>query len=374
VVQFSSATYSVQEACTSVAITVTRNGDTSAAASVDYNTSDVTASERSDYITALGTLNFAPGETSESFVVLINDDSEIEGNETFQVNLSNPSGISLGALTTTSVEIIDNATEPAGNVSDDPQAFVCQHYHDFLNRQPDASGLDFWTNEITSCGNNPSCVEVKRINVSAAFFLSIEFQETGYLVYRMYKSAYGNLPSSPIPLRLNEFRADRQRIGQGVVVGIGDWRTQLDNNKNAFVLDFVNRSKFSSTYPATLTSSEFVDALYVNAGVVPSTSERDAAIAEFGGATTTVDSAARRRVLRRVAENSLFSQQEFNRAFVLMQYYGYLQRDPYAVPDTDLSGYNFWLNKLTQFKGNFVDAEMVKAFLVSAEYRRRFGP
>ena len=71
-----------------------------------------------------------------------------------------------------------------------------EHYYDFLSREPDPGGLAFWANEITSCGSNQSCIDVKRVNVSAAFFLSIEFQETGYLVYRMYKVGYGNLPGS----------------------------------------------------------------------------------------------------------------------------------------------------------------------------------
>src|SRR5215472_17534323 len=80
-VQFSSSNYSVQEDCTTVTITVNRVGDLSGITSVDYNTSDVTATERKDYITALGTLVFAPGETSKSFGVLINEDSYVEGNE-----------------------------------------------------------------------------------------------------------------------------------------------------------------------------------------------------------------------------------------------------------------------------------------------------
>ena len=57
-----------------------------------------------------------------------------------------------------------------------------------------------------------------------------------------------------------------------------------------------------------------------------------------------------------------------------MQYFGYMRRDPDDLPDTDFSGYNFWLTKLEQFNGNFVNAEMVKAFIVSGEYRARFGP
>ena len=88
--------------------------------------------------------------------------------------------------------IADDASEPAANPIDDASNFVRQHYHDFLNREPDAGGLAFWTNEITSCGTNQPCIDAKRINVSAAFFLSIEFQNTGYLVERLYKASYGD--------------------------------------------------------------------------------------------------------------------------------------------------------------------------------------
>jgi hypothetical protein len=263
---------------------------------------------------------------------------------------------------------------PSANPLDTSSFFVRQQYLDFLGREPDPGGLVFWTNEITSCGTTQPCVDAKRINTSAAFFLSIEFQDTGYLVYRMYKSAYGNLPGTPVPLRLNEFTPDTRQIGTGVVVGVGDWQTQLETNKNAFALDFVNRPRFATAYPVTLTPAQFVDGLYVNTGVTPSPTERSAAIGEFGTGNTSIDPVARARVLRRVAENPTFAQQEFNRAFVLTQYFGYLQRNPNDALDPDFGGYNFWLGKLDQFKGNFVDAEMVKAFLVSTEYRRRFGP
>jgi hypothetical protein len=119
-----------------------------------------------------------------------------------------------------------------------------------------------------------------------------------------------------------------------------------------------------------------VDELYLNAGVTPSASERTAAINEFGGAPNTVDTMARTRALRRVADNSTLKQQELNKAFVLMEYFGYLRRNPFDPPEATLNydGYNFWLNKLNEFNGNFVNAEMVKAFIVSGEYRHRFGP
>jgi hypothetical protein len=78
-------------------------------------------------------------------------------------------------------------------------------------------------------------------------------------------------------------------------------------------------------------------------------------------------------VLRKVIENQTFSQKEFNPAFVLMQYFGYLRRNPDDGPDFNLDGFNFWLKKLNQFNGNYIDAEMAKAFISSIEYRQRFG-
>jgi hypothetical protein len=86
--------------------------------------------------------------------------------------------------------------------------------------------------------------------------------------------------------------------------------------------------------------------------------------------------AARSRALRDVAENATLNAQEFNKAFVLMQYFGYLRRNPYDAPEPtlDYSGFNFWLNKLNSFGGNYINAEMVKAFISSDEYRHRFGP
>ena len=267
---------------------------------------------------------------------------------------------------------IGDAASP--NVIDDAQFFVRQHYRDFLDREPDAAGLAFWTNEITSCGADQSCIEAKRINVSAAYFLSIEFQQTGYFVYRIYKASYGNLSGLPVPIKLNEFQPDSQQISQGVIVNQSGWEQVLENNKQAFTSGFVQRSRFTSAFPTSMTPAEFVDSLFANASVTPLASDRANAINEFGSATNTVDAAARARALRRVAENSTLAQQEFNRAFVLMQYFGYLRRNPNDLPEPtlDFQGYNFWLNKLNQFNGDYIGAEMVKAFITSAECRHRF--
>src|SRR5207302_4628140 len=138
---------------------------------------------------------------------------------------------------------------------------------DFLNRQPDQIGWDFWTNEITSCGSDQACITLKRINVSAAYFLSVEFQQTGYLVERMYKAAYGDAGGGStfggahqlaVPIvRFNEFLTDTQRIGSGVVVGQTGWETVLENNKQAFAAEFVQRSRFMTAYSTSMTPAQF---------------------------------------------------------------------------------------------------------------------
>jgi hypothetical protein len=341
------------------------------------------ATERRDYITALGTLRFGPGENSKNLTLLVNDDSYVEGTETFNLVLSNPSGATLGIPAVTTITINDSPTEPALNVIDDAADFAGEHYHDFLNRQADSSGLNFWTNETAACGTNAQCLEVKRINVSAAFFLSIEFQQTGYLVERLYKSAYGDATGTStiggphqisVPIvRLNEFLGDTQRISQDVVVLQPGWEQLIESNKQNFALEFVQRTRFTASYPITMTPAQFVDTLNQHAGGVLSAGERTTAIGLFGGASDTGSLTARAQALRQVAEDPDLFAAEQNRAFVLMQYFGYLRRNPNDPNDTDYSGYDFWLTKLNQFNGDFVAAEMVKAFINSTEYRQRFG-
>src|SRR5438874_2714541 len=116
--------------------------------------------------------------------------------------------------------------------------------------------------EITSCGSDRQCLEVKRINVSAAFYLSIEFQETGYLVERIYKTAYGDANGTStyngvhqlsVPIvRLEDFLPDTQEIGQGVVVNQDGWQQKIEQNKQAFAVEFVNRDRFIAAFPSTM--------------------------------------------------------------------------------------------------------------------------
>jgi hypothetical protein len=251
---------------------------------------------------------------------------------------------------------------------DDSDFFVQQQYVDFLSRFPDQSGFAFWQGEINQCNSNAGCVEGKRINVSAAFFLSIEFKETGLFVYNTYKAAFGDIAGKPVPVRRESFMPETRGIANGVIVGVGTWQRQLDDNKTAYARSFVQRSDFVAKYPTSLSSGAYVDALFSTAGVSPTGAERSAAVTAFGAG----DAAGRAAALRSVVESRTLQQNQFNKAFVLMQYFGYLKRNPDDLPDANFAGYTFWLSKLNQFGGNFVAAEMVKAFLSSDEYRSRF--
>jgi CSLREA domain-containing protein len=390
-VQLSSSGYSAAENDGSRSVTVTRSGDSSGASSVNYATSDAAgaancntlnsgkASSRCDYETTVGTLRFAAGETSKNILIPVVDDAYAEGDESFTVTLSSATGASLGSPSVATVTIIDNDTTTGSNPISQAGYFVRMQYLDFFSREPDTSGLNFWTNEITSCGSNTQCTEIKRINVSAAFYLSIEFRDTGYLVERIYRAAYGNGMgtstlggthqfSVPV-IRFEEFLPDTQEIGRGVVVGQTGWEQVLENNKQAFLNAFVLRARFTGAFPAGMTPAQYVDALNANAGGALSTSERNQLVNDLATSAKT-----RAQVLRAVAEDPDLNTAENNRAFVLMQFYGYLRRNPNDAPDADYTGYDFWLSKLNQFNGNFVNAEMVKAFIQSDEYRHRFGP
>ena len=382
-IQLTQATVSANENAGSMSVGVSRTGDTSSVATVNFASSDSagsagcntiasSASSRCDYLTTVGTLKFASGETLKTITIPLVNDVFAENAETFSLTLSSAIGAALGSTTSATLTINDGAVESGSNPINDAGFFVRQHYIDFLNREPDISGLNFWTNEITSCGSNAQCVEVKRINVSAAFFLSIEFQETGYLVYRIYKSALGNLPGAPVPIGFTDFIRDTQQIGLGVQVNVGDWQKILEANKQTLTLAYVQRPAFLAAYPGSMSAGEIVDKMNTNAGGVLSSTERANLVSLLG--PTPSDFSKRAAVLRAVAEDQNLKAAEFNKAFVLMQYFGYLRRSPNSFPDSDFGGFNFWLGKLNQFNGNFIEAEMVKAFITSIEYRGRFAP
>jgi hypothetical protein len=373
-VQYGGPSASINETAGSVSINVTRSGDISGTSTVNYAifdgdppvapaTTPQSATQGKDYLFAGGTLTFAAGQTSRTFTIFITDDGFQETPETINLVLSNPTGAALGTQSTAVITITDNDTPaPTTNPIDGAQFFANQHYVDFLNRTADSSGLSFWTGTITSCGADAQCTQVKRINASAAFFLSIEFQKAGLTAYLAPKEALGAIPL------YGRFEIDTQALQQNLVFGQPGFDAQLEANKSAFFADFVSRPEFLTKYPATQSGSAFIDALIATiqaSSGVDLTPRRPDLVNEYLLGATQAQSRA--RVVRKAIEYPEVGAAEFNSSFVTMQYFGYLRRDP------DQAGFTFWLNKLNAFGGDFIKAEMVKAFITSSEYRQRFG-
>src|SRR6267142_1782060 len=284
---------------------------------------------------------------------------------------------------------VSSATPPP-NPIDNAREFVRQQYRDFLNREADQAGEDFWTDNITKC-NDPArlpagqtveqCTLRQRETTSGAFFLSPEFQYTSYYVLRMYKGALGRQP------KLSEFTPDAQFVGAGILVNSQLSASKINQNKADFAAQFVNCTdatksrcaEFKAIYDP-LNNQQYVDKLFQTTGVTPTASDRAALV---NGLNAIPATETRASVLQKVVDGinvisegnqrfdttygQAFYNAELNRAFVQLEYFGYMKRDP------DDAGYAFWLGKLDQFGGNFVNAEMVLAFISSPEYRARFG-
>jgi hypothetical protein len=352
-VQLNAPSYSVGEGNGSVAVTVVRGGSTSAAASVRYATSDTSgltncnvfnnvASSRCDYAVSVGTINFAAGEAFKTISIPIVDDSYAEGLETFSITLSNAVGATL-ALSSATVTISDNEASNGLNPIGGTAFFVRQHYIDFLGREPDPGGFQAWQDTINTCPQgNTTC---DRVHVSGNFFQSPEFQARGYFVYRFYPVAFGRKPDYA------EFIPDLARVSGF----LSD--AQLEAAKVAFINDFMTRPAFVAAYGG-LTDTQYVDTLLTTAGVAPH-QFRDFWIAALGNGTRT-----RATVLRDISESSEVYEKYYNQAFVVMQYFGYLRRDPDA-------SYLNWIQELNT-TGN--SRNMINGFVNSAEYFLRFGP
>ena len=353
-VQLSQASFAANEGAARVDVSVTRSGVLSGAATVKYATSDTAglnncnvfngiASARCDYPVSVGTLNFAAGESSKSFSIPLVDDSYAEGTESFTISLSSPTGSSLGSQVSSTISITDNEASTGSNPIDQTAFFVRQHYIDFLGREPDPVGFQDWQNTINNCPQgNTSC---DRIHVSSNFFQSPEFQQRGYFVYRFYPTAFGRKPD------YEEFIPDLARVSGF----LSD--AQLEAAKVAFINDFVSRSAFTSVYNP-LGNTQYVDTLLNTAGITHPA--RDFWIAALGNGTRT-----RVQVLREIAESGEVNTKYRNQAFVVMQYFGFLRRNPDA----------FYLDWIAVLNANPTDFRgMISGFINGAEYRQRFGP
>jgi hypothetical protein len=235
------------------------------------------------------------------------------------------------------------ATSTGGHQTpiDTPEYFVRQQYVDFLGREPEEKGFNDWTDTINNCA--PGDASCDRVHVSEMFFRSEEFQQRGYFVYRFYSTAFGQKP---------DYAAFGPDLGR--VSGFLD-ATQLEAAKTQFANDFTNRAAFVNQY-GQMSNAQYVDALAQTAGVT--LSNRQALVNSLEAGTLT-----RAAALRQIAESGEVYARYYNQAFVVMEYFGYLRRDPDAL----------YLNWISVLDANPADSRhMVEGFVDATEYRNRF--
>jgi hypothetical protein len=197
---------------------------------------------------------------------------------------------------------------------------------------------------LNTCkAGDPTC---DRIEVSSGFFRSAEFQERGYFTYRFYSVALGRKPD------YSEFMPDLAKVSGFLT------EAEKEANKVGFVDEFMARTAFRNRYDSQTTPTAYVDALLQTAGL-PNHPSRAGWIDGLNKGTLT-----RAVVLRQLAESGEAYSKFYNEAFVVMQYFGYLRRDPDA----------FYLDWIAIMNQNGDYRSMIDGFVNSPEYRQRFGP
>ena len=380
-VQLSQSSFTIGESQPTVNVSVLRTGDVSGAATVNYGTTDNfavncsqatgQASARCDFNTAGGTLRFAAGEASKNIQLSIVNDGYVEGNENFTLTLSNPSGMGLGPTSAATITIVDNDST-ATNPFDNNPFFVRQQYLDFLFREPDTGGFNDWLNVLNNCqpnqgglGSDPNC---DRVHVSSGFFRSTEFGERGYFAYRFYHASLARRP------QFAEFVPDMRRLSGFLTPA------EQEAAIAAFIADFMQKPEFQAIY-AGLTdaahAAQFIAKLEEKAQVtLPATTTTLPGQPPQYGRQELINKMANgefttAQTLRAFIEQKVVFDAFFFRAFVAMQYFGYLLRDP------EDAGYNDWVDVLTNGRGPIPPGDfrhLIFGFVWSVEYRQRFGP
>ncbi|HKQ99532.1 MAG TPA: Calx-beta domain-containing protein [Pyrinomonadaceae bacterium] len=352
VMQFSQSIYNVNEDALFITVTVNRLGDNSQPATINYTTNDQAglnpcnlfngiASPRCDYAYSVGKLHFAAGQGSRDIIIPIVNDVYVEGPETFTLTLSNPSDGELGTPSSTTITINDNDSGAAANPIDNSEFFIRQLYIDFLGRLPDQAGLAAWLNILNNCPvNDVSC---DRVAVAAGFAQSDEFANRGYFIYRFYRAGLGRIP------HYAEFIPDMARVSGFLSA------QDLEAAKVDFINDFMARPEFTNRYGGT-DNAAYVNLLEQTALVTLPNKQQ--LINDLTNGTKT-----RAQVLRIAMETTETYSKYYNEAFIVMNYFGFLRRDPDAA-------FQAWIDL---FNNTNNPRLIINGFANSLEYRQRFG-
>jgi hypothetical protein len=183
-----------------------------------------------------------------------------------------------------------------------------------------------------------------------------EFPRIAYQLYRLHKVAFGGSP------RYSDFMDDLRALGRELYPGAPSWKEKLMENTRALCDEWAARARFKDRFRG-LTNEQYVSALSANAEINLSDRARSDLAADLAAGRET-----RPSLLVRLSGHSPLYQRDYNRAYLLCHYFGYLRRNPDDAPDHDLSGYNFWLAQLDRtrdYRG------MTRAFIEADEYKRQ---
>jgi hypothetical protein len=206
--------------------------------------------------------------------------------------------------------------------------------------------------DVTRPSPYPTREYASRVDRDPAQILG-EFSAIAYELYRLYEVAFGRMPS------YQEFMPDLRRLGREVYPGSPGWLERLKLNEQALCDEWNRRPDFRERYDKA-SPAEYVGVLFANAGLRNDESSLSADLA--AGRMT------RSAILQRISADRRFFSREYNAAYVLCHYFGYLKRNPNDQPDRDLTGYNFWrdqLDRTRDYRG------ITRAFLESDEYTRQ---
>ncbi|MDQ3804508.1 MAG: hypothetical protein M3416_11830 [Acidobacteriota bacterium] len=185
--------------------------------------------------------------------------------------------------------------------------------------------------------------------------LLAEFPRTSFFVYRLFKVSFGRMP------RRDEFMAEMRGLGRGLFVGAEGWERRLGENRRALLEDWAARAEFARAHGGR-SDAEYVDALLAHAGLGPG-GARERLISALGSGAL-----SRAAALGEVLEDGEFYAREYDTAYVLVHFFGYLGRNPDDPPDRDLGGLHFWRDHLARTRDY---RSLSRAFMEAVEYRER---
>jgi hypothetical protein len=272
---------------------------------------------------------------------------------------------------------------------DDPSIFIRQQYLDFLNREPEPGPdgvygtsddpMNFYLNILNGCAaSDAECIRYARGALSGNFFRSPEFQRKGSYVANLTNITIGQRARTAAELddatkverpHYSEFIADLASISTA-----NDDAALTDALKDQLAVAWLQRTEIQQKFPSSLTNQEFVQKLESTAGV--SLANESTLIANLNSG-----SQSRAQVLRAVAESAEVSNKFYKPNFVMMEYFGYLRRDPedchnaanWAGADPNQCGYIFHNNRFNlSADADFIENIIVRGFIESPEYRARF--